>query len=982
MGRAEELARLEDALGRTGRGVAAGVFVGGEAGIGKTRLVGAFAEHAAAAGARVLTGACAPTGGVSYEPMFQALRPLTHELPEPLLDWLVGDGRAELSLLLPELGAAAGPSALTSAGHFRQHRLFAHVLGLLERLASEEPVVLVVEDLHWADDSTRELLRFLARNLEDAPVVLVGTYRTEHLRRGDPLRGLLLELDRTGRVDRFELPRFDRDEVTELLTRILGVPPAEGVTEEISARAQGNPLFCEELLAAMRTGTARLPPTLRDVLLHRVDELSDAGRHVLSIASVLGPRLDRRFLAAVADLDEEALLAGERETVDHQLLVPEADGRSYAFRHALLAEAVYEELPAGDRLRWHAAIADILETRPELALGDPTAAQAYHWDAAGDAEKALPAHVEAGTRAESMYGFAEAARHFARAAALWTEVHAPEALVSQDRVGLLERAGHAAHVSGDHREAIRLLTEARGEADPLRVALIDGQRGTIRSAAGDSETGTREVLDALAHLPPDAPARARADLLATAGTALQRSGRNDEARRCCEQAIDLAEELEASAIEARARNSLASALADRGETDEGIAHLHRARALAENADDIEELLRAYLNLQALLANAGRREEAVAVGRDGIEVVTRLGLAGWQSEFLHGNHAGVLFALGRWQEARDALDRIPAAAEGVAGLQAELIRADMEAAQGDVEAAERALAAARRKAQPEAAYYASVAELEVTRGNPGAAWEVVREAVDADRPLEASAYTPMPACLIWLGIRAAADRVEAAEALRRRDEAAEQRAAAEALFAHLEQLDSSALATVVAFRSLAAAELTRARGHPDPHAWAEAAGQWEAFGNVYRPAYARWREAEAVAAAHGPRAQIAELLGPAHAAACRLGAVPLREAIERLAAHTRVPLPDEAGGGDGEPAADDPIGDLGLTDREHEVLLLLAEGHRNQEIGAALHIAEKTASVHVSNILRKLGVASRSEAAVVAHRLGLLDRGAGSATPAP
>lgn len=978
VGRAEELGRLRAALARLGDGEPAGVFIGGEVGIGKSRLVTALAREAASSGVRVLSGACAVTSrGIAYAPIYQALRPLTREFAGAMQDWLVGDGRRELARLLPEFAGDAPASDEEADAAEGPHRLFAHLLDLLERLAGEQPVLLAVEDLHWADASTRSLLGFLVRNVRDVPVGLVGTYRTEHLRRGDPLRELLLDLDHSTLVERLELPPLDDGEVGELLAGILGVPPAREVCDDIAGRAEGNPLFCEELLAARGSGASWLPPTLRDLLLHRVESAGEEARHVVAVGAMLGHRLDHRLLAAVADLDEQALLAGVRRAVEHQLLIPEVDGRSYAFRHALFAEVVYDELAPGDRLRLHGAIAATLGDRPELVDGDVVAAQAHHWDAAGETERALVAHVEAARRAEGVRGFAEAHAHYARAAQLHREVAGPQALTSLERVDLLERGGQAAELGGDHTEAVRLLTEALRLADSAHAAVIEQRLGHSRLLAGDPETGAREMQAAVAALPRDATPRVRASLLAYAGVALMVIGRAEEARGYCEQAVALAQPIGAENIEARARNALGPTMAQLGEVETGISELERACALADRAGDPEELVRAHLNLQAILARAGRLNEAVEIGQQGIAHATRAGLDRWLGAWIRGNQVETLLELGRWAEARQELHELLAEAHGYAAAIGQRYRARLETGQGRFDAAGQALQAAHALAGSDAVHHGVTAELALWRGDPERALRAVHDAFDTPAS-PASSSEEVPAWLVWLGVRATADRTEVAAALRCHDDVASHHATAEALLDWLGQVASHVEPSAAAYAALAAAEVTRARLASDPAAWAAAAHRWDTFGNPYRAAYARWRQADALALAHAPGDDVVVPLRHAHASAAQLGAEPLRDVVERLAARTGTQLVADA---DHEPTRRPahPAEQLGLTDREREVLALLAEGHTNQEIGRWLFITAKTASVHVSNILRKLDVSSRTEAAVIANRLDLLDHRTSSST---
>jgi predicted ATPase len=360
VGRTQELAWLGELLARTTAGEPLVVLLGGEAGVGKTRLADQLASMARGQGVRVLGGGCVPLGeeGLPFAPVIQALRGLAGDLDAAELQAVAGPARAELGRLLPDLAwaseAAAGAAGATGAGQAGQGRLFALLLGVVERLAARMPLLWIMEDLHWADRSTRDLLAFLATYLRSGPVMLVLTFRSDELDRRHPLRGLLGELARNRRVVRLELGRFSRAELAEQLAGLLGDQPPTGLLDDIDARSGGNPFFAEELVLAGEGADPRaLPPSLREVLLTRLVRLGDRTQQLLRVAAAAGPGATQPLLAAVAGLDDQQLLEGLREAVDQQLLQPGGEG--YVFRHALLAEAVYSELLPGERVRLHTA---------------------------------------------------------------------------------------------------------------------------------------------------------------------------------------------------------------------------------------------------------------------------------------------------------------------------------------------------------------------------------------------------------------------------------------------------------------------------------------------------------------------------------------------------------------------------------------------------------------------------------------------------
>ncbi|HEX2084456.1 MAG TPA: AAA family ATPase, partial [Solirubrobacteraceae bacterium] len=427
VGREPELAELEHLLGEAADGRAHLAFVTGESGMGKTRLVDELAARATAGGARALFGECIELGSgeLPYAPIVSALRQLARR-GDPVLDAL-GPARAELAQLLPELGEPTPAPRADIGAATPQARLFEVLLGLLERLGREAPVLLVVEDLHWADRSTRDFLVFLSRALCRERVLVVGTYRSDELHRRHPLRPLLAELERSERARRIELRPFTREELTAQLTGILGAEPERGLVDRLFARSEGNPLFAEELLAAGRDGRGELPPTLRDALILRVEALPDAAQELLRVVAA-GQRVEHDVLREVSGIDGRALREALREAAASGLLVPDEDGR-YAFRHALLREAVVDDLLPGERSELHLALAEALERRLDDADGasvDPAAEVAHHYAEAGDRPRAFAAALRAASDAEKVHANGEAAALLERALELWHRVPDPE----------------------------------------------------------------------------------------------------------------------------------------------------------------------------------------------------------------------------------------------------------------------------------------------------------------------------------------------------------------------------------------------------------------------------------------------------------------------------------------------------------------------------------------------------------------------------
>ncbi|MDP9294806.1 MAG: AAA family ATPase, partial [Actinomycetota bacterium] len=368
IGRVAELAELEAALRDAAGGQPSLAFVAGESGVGKSRMVAEFASRTKEAGGRVEIGECVELGDeeLPYAPIVSVLRSLARE-GDSVLDELPPGARAELATLLPELGAGtwpAGPEQLraneTTLG---QPRLFEALLTLLEHLGREQPLALVLEDIHWADRSTRAFLVFLGRSLWSERVLVVVTYRSDELHRRHPLRPLLAELERDPRARRIELTRLTREELADLLADILGGPPDADLVERLYVRSEGNPLFTEELLAAGLDGRGGLPTTLSDALMVRIERLSEPAQEVLRLLSA-AQLLSHDVLADASGLGAADLRAVVREAAESNVIVADTRGR-YRFRHALLREVVHDDLLPGEAADLHLRLARVLERRAQ-----------------------------------------------------------------------------------------------------------------------------------------------------------------------------------------------------------------------------------------------------------------------------------------------------------------------------------------------------------------------------------------------------------------------------------------------------------------------------------------------------------------------------------------------------------------------------------------------------------------------------------------
>ncbi|MBC2874583.1 MULTISPECIES: helix-turn-helix transcriptional regulator [Streptomyces] len=1001
VGRTEELGVLADALARAATGEPQSVLVGGEAGVGKTRLIDEFLAAAGAAGAVTALGGCVEIGsdGLPFAPVSTALRGLHRQLGDELTRAAAGQ-EGELARLLPELGETARESEDGRA------RLFELTARLLERLTTDRTIVLAIEDLHWADRSTRELLSYLFRSLHTARLVIVATYRSDDIHRRHPLRPFLAEADRMRALGRVELSRFTRDEVHAQLTGISGDAPDHTLLDRVFERSDGNAFFVEELAASIAGGCrSGLSDSLRELLLVRIEALGEDAQRVVRVAAVGGSTVEYALLRAVAGLDEDALIQALRQAVGASVLVPTSDGDGYRFRHSLAREAVADDLLPGECSRLQRRYAEALEAQPGLVRADELPARlALHWYHAHEPAKALPAVLEASVHARRRYAYAEKLRLLERALELWED--APEEVRAVQRpldfadvypacgcdddglhhIDLLAEIVVAANLSGDQERALAIAKKAlrKLEMDPLRGAWFWLQRSKLMTGLGrgDGRPELDTALELVADLPPSA---VHAEVLAQLAGWAALHDPGPELSATAERAIAMARAVGAESTELSARLTLAGHQVDTGtDVDGGLAEMAEVCARVVAGGVVGVVGRSHINLASALQGVGRSARAAEVAREGIALADRYCLDDARA-WARNNLASALFVLGRWDEAERAAEEARREARGIKpGGFADVRLAAIALARGDLERAERLLATARERfgthdPQPQStlvlARYAI--ELSAARGRYAEARAELERVLAEGLPRGAHRY-------VWPFLASAA----AAEADARElpETAAGRAAALDGLRAAAEGR-SRAIPLRRAFGLLFDAELARADGISDAGRWEAAAGAFEPLDRPLELARARHRWAEALLTEGGPAAEhAAGLLARAHAEAVRLGARPLREATASLARRARLPLA-------GEPATDGrtPAPEAGtgadapprLTPREHDVLRLVTLGRSNRQIAEELFISPKTASVHVSNILAKLGAAGRGEAAATAHRLGLFGPSElGSSAPGP
>ena len=975
VGREREVHSLTEALDRAGRGQPGAVLVAGDAGVGKTRLLGELTFRAAAGGATVLVGHCLDVGGVGlpYLPFTEALRPLT-------AGSTASDGRPADQPDAgpgPVLGLGLG-AVPTPGGELSQLQLFDGVASMLAKsgLDGVGPALIVIEDLHWADQSTRDLFAFLVGRLREERLLIVGSYRTDDLHRRHPLRPLVAQLTRLPVVERLDVVPFDVAEMSRYLAALRGSPVDDVTVRRILDRSEGNAYYAQELLHAGSASNDNplLPAPLADVLLTRLEQLSPTSQQVVRVASVGGRRVGHELLARASELDSSELEAAQREAITHQVLVAE-EGERYAFRHALLAEAVYGDLLPGERVRLHATFAQLIDESIDGREPLGSAAElAHHRLQSHDVPGALTASVRAAAEAESLRAPAEAWRHLEQVLQLWDAVEDAEERASADVVRIGLRAAAMASRAGENARAAALAESAASRldavADPQRAAAVAHKRALHLLSDDRPEQALDAALAALAFAAEagDKPTAPSAWASATAARALSSLNRETEAREYAERALAEAVEIGSAGAEADALVTLATM--DTGEGVDGTPPelLVRARDLAQEAGDLPTEMRVSYNLAAERYDSGDIEGALRLLDAAVERSVATGLS-WSPYGVELQSLQVVarFVIGDWTGSiaatRHAGRRPPD------GMIARLstVSLHVTVARGDPSALAMVQAMENEwYRDPTIAMISGGcgADLLRWREEPLAALEM------AERTLTYVEHSwPLFLGAIWLtalGLAAAGDLAEHARLVHDETELTTALDAGERLLAHARDVarEGSPRGGVLgpegrAWLLRAEAEYSRVAGASDVDLWQRTTEEF-GYGHRYEQARSRWRLAEALLSADQRDAAATEAR-VAHDIAVDLGARPLQQAIAALARRGRLDI------GIATPTSTDG----GLTAREREVLALLAEGLTNRQIGQQLYIAEKTASVHVSNILAKLGASGRTEAVTVAHRRGLL-----------
>lgn len=996
--RQRELSLLRSALRRAEHGTAGAVLISGDAGVGKSRLLGELISEAGAVSGEppiVLTGRCLDTGenGLPYLAFAEAL------------GQIIGDelaavrARPALGRLLPGLSMPARPgpgpvAPLPTAGPKPEHdvgqlQLFEAVVGLLAELTERRTVLLGIEDLHWADSSSRNLLSLLVARLRTQRLLVVATYRSDDLHRRHPLRQTLAELLRLPAVERIELAPLTAAEARELVAALAEQPMSERRLATMAERSEGNPFFAEELVAACGGESDGMPAALADLLLSRVERLAPPAQQVVRLASVAGRRVAHTRLAVVAEAEPE--LAGRledalREAITHHVLLVDGEQGVYQFRHALLREAVYGDLLPGERVRLHKRYAT--EIGAEAPARGQSAELAYHSLESQDLALALSASVAAAEEAGTLGAPAAALRHVEQALKLWDAVGESERPPGVLESELLRDASYLAGTSGEPERSISYAraSVARADATGDPELAAKSRRRLIKSltALDLRDNEVVELADEAWRLVADSPPGPLRTWTLATRAAILRGHDDEEARSSAELAIaesglitgaepDPLGEAGAVRTPGPAQDSLRGAVADAMTTlalladkggDRQAAETHFAAAIrmAEGSDSPNTELRARYFLALHHYEHGVLDAAVRHVGDGIARSKVHGLS-WSAFGLELRVLRVIakYASGDW--AGSAAGSVPPGRRVSGTVVARIAAAGVHVtvARGEFDEAESSLAELREAwhLDEQIALYAGWCgiELALWRGEPDQAlaqadalreWLIPRSRRDHEG-------------LIRIGTLALAAHRELARS------GAVDTGGADRWLAEIERIGAAMVPRTGelgpegrAWLALAAALHGSATGAADLAAWRRAADAF-GYGDTYRQAVARRHYAEALHAS-GDRTTATEQAGISYRVATELGAVPLADAVRAFATRARLGLP----GVRPQPGPDP------LTPRERSVLELVAMGRTNREVGARLYISEKTVSVHLNRVMAKLGASRRAEAVALAYDRGLLE----------
>ncbi|WP_020389844.1 helix-turn-helix transcriptional regulator [Kribbella catacumbae] len=895
----------------------AAVVVRGEAGIGKTLLVRSVLDEHSGSGVRILRGACAPmSGAAAYS----------------------GLGSTVTAALSQSTASGQFPSAAAARAWSMQT-----LADVLDSDAAQG-TILLVEDVHWADWSTLDFLAHETRSLPERGLLVLLTWRDETA--DHEYLTWLGELLRTPAVVDLPLRRLTEQETSHQLLDLQLDCTAETVAA-VYRRSAGNPYLNVELVR----GDLTVPASLRQLLLARLQALSPTARVVVAATGTLARTLDDDDLLAAADRAADAV----REACDSGLVIRDPAVGCSA-RHPVIAEVAYDQLLSSERRDLHARLAKHLAGCVANASNAAQLAEvAEQYRRASDRDAAFRWALLAARAAEKECAFAEAGHWFSVASSLWRPSDLADDRVPQ-RLMLAERAASLLGGAGRHAEALALLEAAVDESD-AEVGTLEAllMRGRLRALVDDI-TGAMADVERARRLVPAGDDRALGQVCISHAVMMRPYGRSAEIAEAAQAALQHATRAGDTRMIGQARAELGAVAANEGRIDKALEETLAALKIARDLAEPEDLAMAAMTLTYVHGLRGDTDQVVAVANTTQSELRRLMVnEHWLEGLIESNAVYNLYAAGRWDEALSREDR-GRPPSGPAFKDTELALIHM--ARGNLQTAVelqrgQELFAVDDQPQDKRGYAEIEGQLRLLQQRPHEALALALDAAELSHDTEDELVC---GGLLRIGLEAAVashspDGFDRLVTLLRR-----------AVFG----VEAAALAAIVD------GERSRIRGTPDPTPWLTAAQEWASLGRPYWEAQARLRAAEALVAHRGQPGARGRATGELEAArriAERLGAAPLLGQIQGLAKIARIHLDDSVTEHHEQGTATTDLHPP-LTERERQVLALVADGRTNREIGAMLYMSPKTASVHVTHIFEKLGVRTRVQAAAEAIRLGL------------
>ena len=886
IGRDMQLAKLSAAHNATTDGTSL-IAIIGEPGIGKTSFTSTWCRIAADHGATIVAGRCTPDAALPYQPFIEIARSVLNAQPERLIK--IGPAAGNIAQLVPGIPVPPNiPPPLQTDADTIQY-LMAEAFASLMRPDDGSPAtVVVLDDLHWADEQSIAIVAHLARKDEGLPLVIIGTYRDTDLVRSHPLPTLLTDLRREHRVERIPLPRLTEDEVGSMIDSYFGTDIAPDVIESISEETQGNPFFIQEITTHLQdegaideTGTwisdipiddYGIPEGVREVVGRRLESLGGDAVATLEVAAVIGSPFSIDVAGAVTGLDERSIDAVIDAATAARVIIEGDDADEFAFAHALLRQTLYDDLTTRRRIRLHKAVAEALETRDE-----PAKVLLNHWIHANENDRALECAIEAADAAERSFAPAEGSANLSLAIELWDDATDPEEATGLDHADLVIQLAQATSgFGGDQQPSIDRITkelERLGLEDRAR-ALLYNEMSTCLTLQGNRDEALEMGVKALDFVPKDEPNSAWAEVLSGLAGMLMLDAQFSEANEKAQKALDLAISTGTVKAELRALSALATIAGDLDDLETSRKLFDQLAERARDTGDVQSELLRYVNWGSVLGIVGEHSEAIEVTEQGIARACELGWTSWE-QMLHGNAAEILFDTSAWNDALEHLTAVePATVVDQPQINVSVQSMLFAAEQGDQKTMQTeidrlgGIEAAAMLAQLSEPYFASLISNLRWQKRYSAAVEATLSLLAVERTNESGTQLERVASL---GIESIADAVNEGV-----DEGGWVELAA--LWQNVTEGGGERRTHQGAgFNAIASANVARVQGRNDPGLWREAVDAWAT--HPYYGAKARWRLAQALIESDPGDAEAVEVLDSAQRVAEGMKAQPLLDAIE-------------------------------------------------------------------------------------------------------